>query len=241
VNTPDIMPTLLGICDIPIPEGVQGTDYSKSALDADAAAPSSAFISMAVPLTTVRSFGIAEYRGVRTQRYTYVRSIHGPWLLYDNQEDPYQMNNLCDKPAARDVQRQLDRELDAWLKTLDDSFLPADDYLKRDGWAHFQETKVPIRHIKSPWGDWQSTLGMASRGLSSRSAISDLLENPAAREILEETLPGVAVNPVFEGSTGWLSLQTMKTLMRGQMTDAQLEVLDQRLAKLPMAVSDARQ
>ena len=53
-----------------------------------------ALISLPVPITEARRYGFAEYRGLRTERYTYVRSIHGPWLLYDNQADPYQMHNV---------------------------------------------------------------------------------------------------------------------------------------------------
>ena len=39
----------------------------------------------------------------------YVRSIHGPWLLYDNQADPYQMHNLIGKSEARELQSRLNR------------------------------------------------------------------------------------------------------------------------------------
>ncbi len=35
-----------------------------------------------------RSSGGREYRGVRTRRYTYVRDLKGPWLLYDNETGP---------------------------------------------------------------------------------------------------------------------------------------------------------
>ena len=34
------------------------------------------------------------FRGIRTSRYTYVRDTDGPWLMYDNQSDPYQLKNL---------------------------------------------------------------------------------------------------------------------------------------------------
>jgi hypothetical protein len=39
-----------------------------------------------------------EYRGLRTKRYTYVRALAGPWLLFDNLADPYQMDNLIGEP-----------------------------------------------------------------------------------------------------------------------------------------------
>ena len=50
--------------------------------------------------TEARKYGFAEYRGLRTTQHTYVRSIHGPWLLYDNAADPFQMRNLIGKTGG---------------------------------------------------------------------------------------------------------------------------------------------
>ena len=41
-----------------------------------------------------------EYRAIRTSRYTYVRGLDGPWLLFDDEQDPYQMDNLVAKPDS---------------------------------------------------------------------------------------------------------------------------------------------
>ena len=84
--------------------------------------------------------------------------IHGPWLLYDNQTDPYQMHNLCGQSAHKDLQQRLDRVLDARLRDVHDEFLPAADYIKRAGAGHYKEVISPVGHCKSPWGDWESTL-----------------------------------------------------------------------------------
>ena len=61
-----------------------------------------------------------EYRGVRTKRYTYVRDLTGPWLLYDNGRDPYQMQNLCGSPDAADAQAELESILRRKLAETDD-------------------------------------------------------------------------------------------------------------------------
>jgi hypothetical protein len=53
-----------------------------------------------------RRNGRKEYRGVRTKRYTYVRDLKGPWLLHDNQEDPFQQNNLIGNPEYFDLQNK---------------------------------------------------------------------------------------------------------------------------------------
>jgi arylsulfatase A-like enzyme len=159
INAPDIMPTLLGLCGAPVPDGVEGRDYSR--VIAGGPAPrgdTSAFINLPVSFTEARRHGFAEYRGLRSERHTYVRSIRGPWLLYDNQRDPHQMRNLCGKPEHKETQSRLDRALDARLKELKDDFLPGAEYLKRDGLTHYREANVPIGAHRSPWGDWEPTL-----------------------------------------------------------------------------------
>jgi hypothetical protein len=60
--------------------------------------------------------------GVDYQEWT--NSCHGPWLLYDNQADPYQKQNLVGKGRYRDLQARLERMLDKKLKAAGDDFLP---------------------------------------------------------------------------------------------------------------------
>ena len=164
MNAPDIMPTLLGLCNIARPTAVQGHDYSPMLLGHGATRPpASAFLNLPVPITQARTYGIGEYRGVRTREFTYVRSIHGPWLLYDNTRDPYQMHNLCHRPEVKQAQAALEADLRQWLTKLGDEFLPASGYLQRSGLTNYAETKVPVGFYRSPWGDWQSSL-TASNG-----------------------------------------------------------------------------
>jgi hypothetical protein len=47
-----------------------------------------------------------------------------PWLLYDNQADPYQKHNLIGNSRYRDVQAALDWRLEARLKAAGVEFLP---------------------------------------------------------------------------------------------------------------------
>ena len=159
LNMPDIMPTLLSLAGIPVPGGVQGRDFSRVAAGSTDEEPdAAALISLPVPITEARRYGFAEYRGLRSPRYTYVRSIKGPWLLYDNREDPYQMHNLCNKSEAKSIQAALDKQLSSRLRAVKDDFLPARDYIARAGVGHYREVNVPVGHTQSPWGDWESTL-----------------------------------------------------------------------------------
>jgi arylsulfatase A-like enzyme len=137
---------------------VEGKDFSSSMSGAVPPSDAAAFINLPVPITEARRYGFAEYRGLRTERYTYIRSIHGPWLLYDNERDPFQMHNLCGKSEHRELQSSLNRQLDATLRERKDEFLPAADYVKRAGVGHYKEVNVAVGRHPSPWGDWDSTL-----------------------------------------------------------------------------------
>ena len=127
VNAPDIMPTLLSLCGIEIPHGVQGDDLSSAIKGKESGG--SALLALYMPFHELRKPQGREYRGLRTERYTYIRDLHGPWLLFDNREDPHQMTNLVsDQPK---IVRKLDDELSGKLRSLGDEFLPGEEYYRR--------------------------------------------------------------------------------------------------------------
>lgn len=159
LNTPDIMPTLLSLAGVKVPSGVEGHDWSSTIKRPRAAArPQSAFLSLPASFGTMRNYGIAEFRGVRTPQHTYVRSIHGPWLLYDNLKDPLQQTNLIGRPEAKAIQARMEADLNAHLRRRHDAFRPGIDYLRRDGLTHFVEVMLPIGEKTGPNGQWHSTL-----------------------------------------------------------------------------------
>jgi arylsulfatase A-like enzyme len=145
INTPDLMPTLLGLCGVPIPPTVAGIDYTPY-LKGQAPAPADAVL-----LACYQPFGEfnrpqhggREYRGVRTARYTYTRDLIGPWLLHDNVNDPYQQHNLNGVEGYGEVQAGLDRQLEALLLRYGDEFLPGEAYLQRWGYAVDETGTVP--------------------------------------------------------------------------------------------------
>jgi arylsulfatase A-like enzyme len=75
--------------------------------------------------------GGKEYRGVRTERYTYARDLNGPWLLYDNETDPYQLRNLVNIQEYAELQKEMEMKLDELLKKTKDEFRDADYYMKK--------------------------------------------------------------------------------------------------------------
>ena len=144
IDTPDLMPTLLGLSGIDPPETVEGSDFSGVVLGAEKPWNDAVLITCPSPFGQWdRRKGGREYRGVRTRRHTYVRDLQGPWLLYDNVEDPYQLANLIDKPAHAKLQAKLDRILEKKLKATHDDFRPGPEYIKEWGYTVNATGTVP--------------------------------------------------------------------------------------------------
>jgi arylsulfatase A-like enzyme len=143
INTPDIMPILLGLSGLDIPDTVEGTDFSGVVIGSEKPADNDALICCPSPFGQwKRENGGREYRGIRTKRYTYVRDLKGPWLLYDNEKDPYQLNNLCDSAEHGKLQNRLDKVLSEKLKQTKDDFLPGWEYIKKWGYEVDQSGTV---------------------------------------------------------------------------------------------------
>jgi len=136
LNTPDILPTLLGLAGAEIPAAAEGRDFSRALREGKRPDGDAALILCAHPFGEwIRTRGGREYRGVRTVRHTYVRSLDGPWLLYDNEADPYQQRNLCGMQEHRQVQEELDARLKQILAERNDAFLPGNEYVRQFGYT----------------------------------------------------------------------------------------------------------
>ena len=145
INTPDIVPTLLGLSGIEIPDTVEGADYSGILTGTEKPSKNAALISCPSPFGQwQRARGGREYRGIRTRRYTYVRDLKGPWLLYDNKQDPYQLNNLCNKSEHSELQKKMESILSQKLKQTNDDFLPGAEYIKK--WGYVVDSSGTVRY-----------------------------------------------------------------------------------------------
>lgn len=136
VTLTDLMPTLLSLSGQPVPKSVEGTDFAPLLRKPRPARPDdAALISCVVPFHQWNyAKGGREYRGLRTSRYTYVRDLNGPWLLYDNERDPYQLTNLVNQKGIAATQQQLDDLLAKRLNKANDHFLPGNRYM--DQWNY---------------------------------------------------------------------------------------------------------
>lgn len=145
INAPDIMPTLLGLCDIEIPETVEGNNYAPFLKGEEQLKIEGALLQVMHPSAEwTRFHGGKEYRGIRTERYTYVRDLFGPWLLFDNENDPYQLINLLFEDKNLSVQKELNEQLNKLLKERSDKFLPGDEYIKKWGYTVDSSGTVPF-------------------------------------------------------------------------------------------------
>jgi arylsulfatase A-like enzyme len=151
IDAPDIMPTLLGLCDLPIPESVEGLDFSGYLAGGPDPSDGAALIACYQPFGEwpagaggPPALGGREYRGVRTARYTYTETLEGPWLLYDNYDDPYQTRNLVGAGWYAEVQARLADVLRRKLAATKDEFLPGKALTRQWGYPVDGTGTVPF-------------------------------------------------------------------------------------------------
>jgi arylsulfatase A-like enzyme len=144
IGTVDFLPTVLGLMGISCPKDVQGTNLAHCALGTPGPEPEGAFLA---GYSGYGQFSDGwEYRGIRTKRYTYARSLmqlrrwYGGWkegddfskepeiFLTDNEKDPYQRNNLAGKPEYREIQEHLESLVQAHMDRTGDKFLKGTEY-----------------------------------------------------------------------------------------------------------------
>ena len=131
LNTVDIMPTLLSLADLPIPEEVEGMDVSPILLGEKGKEPQAAFMQN-TGACAVWEDG-HEWRAVRDKKYTYAKyRVDGKELLFNNETDPYQQNNLADHPAFQHKLEYYRKWMEEKMNSINDNFEKSTYY--RDNW-----------------------------------------------------------------------------------------------------------
>ena len=224
-NSPDLMPTLLGLAGLAIPDGLSGKDMSRSMV-----AEGSAYLTMPASFSSMRWYGFDEYRGVRDERYTYVETREGPWLLYDRVDDPYQLKNLVADPSQREVLDRLADQVRQWRVALDDEFLEGEEYIRRDELEHHFTVNEPWGYSVDPNGQWASTNDRGRRWCID-TPIDIILMNEEARRVLESLVPTLA-HDLSLSDGGRDSVRLVSMLHLGFVSDETLKVLDEQLLAL---------
>jgi arylsulfatase A-like enzyme len=116
----DLMPTLLGLLQAPIPGAVEGIDRSEALRNGVTDAPAEVFLC---------HYQKANWRAIRTGRWLYAERTAGenveprvpgcwrnetPWKLYDLKTDSFQLNNLVDSQQHAELREELRLRLTAW-------------------------------------------------------------------------------------------------------------------------------
>ena len=126
ISLVDVMPTLLSLVGVDIPEAVEGEDLAALILGDESASPESVFIN--IPVSPNKYFSYSEWRGVVTKTHTYARFRNRPWICYNDAEDPYQMRELRLDP---DTVARMEGILQQWLKRTNDPFETTEEVCAR--------------------------------------------------------------------------------------------------------------
>lgn len=122
VNTVDIMPTLLSLMRLPVPDGVDGKDKSKYIMTEEKEDDNAGALLIGTGAAAMWRNG-CEWRGWRTRRYTYaVYKKDLKEFLFDNKEDPYQTINLAENAAYSKVHQRMEGDMYAKMKEIGDGF-----------------------------------------------------------------------------------------------------------------------
>lgn len=138
MESPDMMPTLLRLLNLPIPETVEGVDCSEYLVTEKEDLAKASFL-CACPGRDIfikkfkehnlnpESFG---WRGIRTQSFTYVMELgydvfpRKKCYLYHTSEDKYQMDTLdLNLEKNRQISKYLEEMVIDWMERQNDGFL----------------------------------------------------------------------------------------------------------------------
>lgn len=149
INTPDILPTLLAMADLPISSSIEGEDMTHAIEDNDAAKDKAALIMNVSPFAG----NFDEYRGIYTSRYAYVETLDGASMLFDMDNDPLQLNNLINKPEHKKLQKNLEQWLQLKLEKVGDKFMPRQYYIDKWNYNLNESGHIPYSSVE----DFEST------------------------------------------------------------------------------------
>ncbi len=104
----DMVPTLLGLSGVKTPVPMHGFDYSDHMRGRNGPTPEHASL-MIYTKTEANEHG--PWRGIRSRQWKYARHEDKPWVLYDLENDPYEMNNLVAAAGQRRRIAQFESEI----------------------------------------------------------------------------------------------------------------------------------
>ncbi|MEJ2600180.1 MAG: sulfatase-like hydrolase/transferase [Anaerolineales bacterium] len=149
----DLLPTTLGLLNLPIPTYVQGQDFSPACLGQEFAGPDSVLLEMNSNPRWALDF--VDWRGLVTEHWKYVFYETGHELLFDLQADPYEMENLAQKDPTECAHMR------SWLlRVLEETREPYFHILIEHG----VKPDGPVINVSNRWRDgispaWKDLIG----------------------------------------------------------------------------------
>ena len=141
VGLTDLPVSLLSLIGLELPEA-DGADLHRIFTDERGKGQDACYIFDLIPCHQSTWRGTDAWRGVRTLEHTYACHADGtPWLLFDNEADPLQQNNLVNRPETAALQKGLHTQT-AVFSAEHDALLPWPELLKQNdlvaAWNHSQ-------------------------------------------------------------------------------------------------------
>ncbi len=149
----DTMPTVLELCDIPIPTDVQGKSFFPLLEDASNPGRLAIHYEILMEREGPERFPFPE-RGIRTCDWLYVRTKDTPKVLFDLREDPLEMLNLVDSPDHANIITSLDHQIAEHMANTNDNWdieavFPPPDFQTHEEGSRYAK-KVHARAIVEP-------------------------------------------------------------------------------------------
>lgn len=124
ISCVDIMPSLLGFLNIPIPESVEGTNCGAVLTGDDAIADDAVLFQFDRPFYSEKEHHEVHYRAIRVGPWKYiVHYFPERSRLYNLDEDPYEMNNRIDDASVAEKKAELRQALEQRLQAINDDFV----------------------------------------------------------------------------------------------------------------------
>lgn len=150
ISSMDLMPTILGLMDIPVPASVQGADLKKAILDGN---------DDAVDYAPIFVYDKSGWKGVVTHDWTYTESVDTKVtvadgaevnVLYNRAEDPGQIHNLFGNEKYAGIQQELQGKMHEWMAKYGDKSYSTNDFnkIKDKTWWEMNYTTRPIDVFK---------------------------------------------------------------------------------------------
>ena len=104
----DIFPSLCGLAGLDAPSACEGRDFSSWVFEDTGPDPDHQFIMHIAKgnASGGENHPAPIFRGIRTKRHTFAHGPDNYRRLFDNDADPYQMNNLADSADHQDLMRE---------------------------------------------------------------------------------------------------------------------------------------